>query len=450
MYSQRVFHEILIRVTGIVLLAVASLLAVICQRAVILGVLGLFAAVFLVGRLVHRLNTSNRRIKLFFDAIENDESTLIFPEINLSDEQIMLNRTFNRINRLLAETKRRSRQQEHFYQALLEHVPGGVIAWDENGRIRLANRPAQQLLGVGSLSRREQLDRIVPGFSARLQEAETRGNVLVKINCGWQQKQLFLSANRIKAGDESLTLLSLQDIGESLNRKEAEAWGRLTHVLTHEIMNSTAPIVSLSRTLKSYFETGGKPRKAGELSDPIIFKTLRGLNVVESQSAHLIRFTDSYRKLSFSKMPDIRSYSLTAQLARLETLMRPEFQTAGIVFTQCVPPEEICINGDETLLFQVFHNLLKNAVQALENTDRPEIRLSVCRSDRLYLKIEDNGPGIPADIQEDIFVPFFTTKENGTGIGLSLSRQIVRHHRGQLCVKSEPGKGCCFLIVLPV
>lgn len=450
MYSQRLFREILLRVTGIVLLAVTSLTAVIFQRAVILGLLGLLAALLLIGRLVHRLNLSNRRIMLFFDAIENGESTLIFPEINLSREQIMLNRTFNRINRLLAETKRRSRQQEHFYKALLEQVPGGVIAWDAAGRIRLVNRPALKLLGIGSLNHREQLEQIGSDFPARVQEAENKGNALVKINCGWQQKQLFLSADRIKAGDDFLTLLSLQDIGESLNYKEAEAWGRLTHVLTHEIMNSTAPIVSLSRTLKSYFESDGRPRTTGELTDAIIGKTLRGLNVVETQSAHLIRFTDSYRKLSFSKTPDIRSYSLTAQLVQLEALMRPEFRAAGIAFIRQMPPGEVRIRGDESLLFQVFHNLLKNAVQALENTCRPEIRFKVRRSDSFYLEIEDNGPGIPAEIQDDIFVPFFTTKENGTGIGLSLSRQIVRHHRGQLYVRSEPGKGCCFLIVLPV
>lgn len=450
MYSRRIFREITIFVTGIVLLATASVLLIVLRYAIILGVLGLWVAVWLIHRLVYRLNTTNRRIRLFFDAIDDDESTLVFPEINLSPEQIQLNRTFNRINRMLAESKRRSGEQEQFYKALVEQIPDGIVSWDDSGRIRLANRTALRLLECTALTDLSQLEAIVPGLPTLIREAEEKGNALLKLNGDWHPRQLLLTIDRITAGPETLTILALQDIDDRLDNKEAEAWGRLTHVLTHEIMNSIAPIVSLSRTLTSYFSEAGSPRPAKTITDAIVKKTLRGLEVVESQGARLIRFTDSYRQLSFSRMPAVRPYSLTEQFRELEELLQPDLAAAGIAYEREADPAEIRLRGDPALLFQVFHNLLKNAIQALAQTDRPVIRVRIRRTDRLTIDVCDNGPGIPAEIREDIFIPFFTTKENGSGIGLSLSRQIVRRHGGRLFVRSEPGAGCCFHIDLPL
>lgn len=449
MYSKRIYIEILLHIIFIVVIALGSLWLIVFRYAIILGVLGLVLAVFQVSWLAHKLNTANRRIKLFFDAIENGESTLVFPEVNLSQEQIQLNRAFNRINRLLINTKRQSQQKEHFYKALLEQVPGGVISWDETGRIQTVNNAALRLLGCSTLIHRSQLELIDPDFLTLLGEAVSKGNALMKVSTEWEKRQLIISVNQVVLGSETLTLLSLQDIDDSLSSKEAEAWGRLTHVLTHEIMNSVAPIVSLSRTLATYFEKDGVPKHAGELTDRFIEKTLRGLEVVKSQSSNLINFTDSYRKLSFLQMPSIKPYSLNEQLTRLKELVAPELEAAGIRWTCHLVPLEIQIGADETLLFQVLHNLVKNAIQALDGVATPYIYIGVTCTDRLVIEIKDNGPGIPVEIQEDIFVPFFTTKENGSGIGLSLSRQIIRRHRGQLYVKSAVGEGTSFFIVLP-
>lgn len=449
MYSKRIYIEIVLRIFFIVVTAVGALLLIIFHYAIILGILGLIFAVFQANRLANRLNTSNRRIKLFFDAIENGESTLVFPEINLSKEQILLNKAFNRINRLIIETKRQSQQKEHFYKALLEQVPGGVISWDETGRIKTINNAALRLLGCSTLLYCSQLEQIDPDFPALLKEAAAKGSALMKVSDEWQKRQLILSVNHMVVGSEALTLLSLQDIDDSLNSKEAEAWGRLTHVLTHEIMNSIAPIVSLSRTLTSYFEADGRPKHATELSDRTIEKTLRGLEVVNSQSSNLISFTNSYRKLSFLQMPTIRSYCLNNQLARLQELVAPDLYATGIRLSLQLVPPEIYLRADETLLFQVLHNLVINAIQALEDCPDPVIYISATRTDCLLIEVKDNGPGIPQEMQDDIFVPFFTTKENGSGIGLSLARQIIRRHRGQLYVKSAPGEGSCFVIILP-
>ena len=271
----------------------------------------------------------------------------------------------------------------------------------------------------------------------------------MKVTGEWQKRQLVVSLNQVKLKEETLTLLSLQDIDESLSRKESEAWSKLTHVLTHEIMNSIAPIVSLSGTLTSYFETGGVPKPAGELTDRIIEKTLRGLKTVKEQGCNLINFTDSYRKLSFLQVPSVKPYNLRKQLEQLKELVTPELEKAGITWHCYVAPAATYIKGDETLLGQVFHNLALNAIQALEKTPDAVLHITANLVQELVIEVKDNGPGIPKEMQEDIFVPFFTTKENGSGIGLSLSRQIILRHRGHLLVKSEPGEGTCFIIRLP-
>lgn len=449
MYSKRIYMEIILRLGIIILSGTVSLLGIVSGHAVILGCIGLVLVLFLTFRLVQRLNTTNRRISLFFDAIENGESTLIFPEINLTGEQVALNKTFNRINRLITETKFLSQQKEHFYKALLEQVPGGLIAWDESGKIRTVNNAALRLLGRSSLTYRYELALIDPDFPAILQEAGEKGSSQMKVTGEWQKRQLVVSLNQVKLKEETLTLLSLQDIDESLSRKESEAWSKLTHVLTHEIMNSIAPIVSLSGTLTSYFETGGVPKPAGELTDRIIEKTLRGLKTVKEQGCNLINFTDSYRKLSFLQVPSVKPYNLRKQLEQLKELVTPELEKAGITWHCYVAPAATYIKGDETLLGQVFHNLALNAIQALEKTPDAALHITANLVQELVIEVKDNGPGIPKEMQEDIFVPFFTTKENGSGIGLSLSRQIILRHRGHLLVKSEPGEGTCFIIRLP-
>lgn len=450
MYNRNTYISILVQIVLIVLVTLVSVLAIMNGLAIILGVTGLVVAAFQLVYLANWLNTTNRRIKLFFDAIENDESMLVFPEINGSNEQIELNKAFNRINCLIAEIKRDNLQKELFYKALLEQVPGGVVLWDETGRVRFVNQAALRLLGCSHLSYYYQLEKADPDFHAILKEAISKGSAIMKITDEWVKRQLIISVNRVTVGEEQFTLLSLQDIDDSLSKKEDESWGRLTHVLTHEIMNSIAPIVSLSKTLASYYEMGGLPKPASQITDRMVEKTLRGLEVVKEQGSGLINFTNAYRRLSFMQMPAIKPYSLTSQFYKLDELMQPEMAAAGIVFSVETYPHEIELFADESLIYQVLLNLIKNAVQALVGRQNGKIRLSAQVTEKVFIEVTDNGPGITPELAEDIFVPFFTTKSTGSGIGLSLSKQIIRRHRGQLLMKSKPFEETSFIIVLPL
>lgn len=347
LFSTRIYLRIVFQVMLILLVAGVGLAGIVSGKAIILGGITLMIAFWLVGVLVYYLNTSNRRIQLFLDAIEDNESMLYFPQDTGSEEQRRLHAAFNRIHRLMTESK-----QKEFERELL--------------------------------------------------------------------------------------------------RKEYESYDKLMRVLTHEIMNSIAPIVSLSGTLLSYYRNKETIKGSNEITDATIGKTVRGLDTIRSQSQNLMNFTNSYRQLARLQTPTPRLFSLSDRIRNIELLFQPDLQRLNIRLTIHPGKEEIKIEADEEQLSQVLINLLKNAIEALEGQENGEILIAATQTETATLiEIADNGPGIPHDIQEDIFVPFFTTKNTGSGIGLSLSRQIVRMHGGELSVSSQPYRETRFTLSLP-
>ena len=270
-----------------------------------------------------------------------------------------------------------------------------------------ANTAALTLLGCQQLAQYDQLKPI-------LQEKE-------------KKERLSLSQNQMKLQNETITILSIKDISNELNDKESESWNKLSHVLTHEIMNTIAPIISLSQTLSAYPDNSEK--------------TLRGLHIIQAQSERLLEFTESFRRLSYLPQPERKRFSLTALLQNLQELLSTDFQENQIHFTLTCQPEFIDMDGDENQLSQVLLNLLRNSIQALAGRTDGAIEIYAYRDEHISIDVTDNGPGIPDELQEKIFIPFFTTKSEGTGIGLSLCRQIIRNHNGHLSIlESRPGK----------
>ena len=326
-FSRHIYWVILLHVMLILVTSGTGVWLIISQRGFVIGTLLITCSLFQISRLVNKLNSFNQKLRVFFDAIEDKDNMLYFPEQNVSKEQEKLNRSLNRINFLLAKTQSEYSKQEHFYRSLLEEVPSGVLAWDSTGKIIIANSTALSLLDCQQLTRYRQLESL-------LQE---KG----------KKEHLSLSQSRMKLQDKTITLLSIKDIGDELSDKESESWNKLSHVLTHEIMNTIAPIISLSQTLSTY--------------------------------------------------PDINE--------------------------------------------KVLLNLLKNSMQALEGKEKGRISIHALQDEHISIDIADNGPGIPPELQEKIFIPFFTTKSEGSGIGLSLCKQIIRLHDGHLTIQeSNPGK----------
>lgn len=449
MFSTHIYIRLFLQLLGILVVAGGGLVGIFSGKAIILGSFGVLGALILLGMLVSYLNTSNRRVLRFLEAVQDNESMFFFPENRESKEQRRLYDAFNQINVRITTAKMESRKQEHFYLALLEHIPNGIISWDDAGKIRIINDAALQLLDCSYLRHTDQLKERLPDWERILQEASTTGTSLLKIHQPQYIRQLSVSYKRIVQKGENISILTLKDIGRELSEKETESWDKLTHILTHEIMNSIAPIVSLSGTLLSYYQNKGLPKNKNEITDLTIQRTIRGLNTVKSQGQSLMHFTDSYRRLSYLQPPTLRRFSLNHLVDNLQWLLHTDIDKQGVVFSVSFTPAEIVLDADEELLSQVLLNLIKNAMQSLEEMEHGCIRLDISQSHtETSLVVTDNGPGIPQEILEDIFVPFFTTKSSGSGIGLSLSRQIIRMHGGDLRVSSHPYTATRFTITL--
>mgnify|MGYP000967264609 CR=1 FL=1 len=274
-FSRHIYWTILLRILLILATSGTGLWLIISQRGIIIGMLLIICSLFQIGGIVTYLNNINRKLRLFFDAIEDRDNTFSYPEQGINEEQQQLNRSLNRINALLAQTKMDYQKQEHFYRSLLEKVPNGIIAWNNSKKIIFVNNTALTLLNIESLTLYSQLENI-------LQNEKNR-------------KRLSLSQSQMKLQDETITLLSIQDIDDRLNENESESWSKLSHVLTHEIMNTIAPIISLSQTLASY----------PEISE----KGIRGLHIIQAQSERLMEFTESFRHLSYLPQPEKRTQS---------------------------------------------------------------------------------------------------------------------------------------------
>lgn len=262
-----------------------------------------------------------------------------------------------------------------------------------------------------------------------------------------EQQHLYASFNRVYA---QISKYKQKEFEHKLHQKEYESWEKLMRVLTHEIMNSITPIVSLSETLLSYYQPQRNTTGATVITGPTVSKTIRGLETIKSQGQNLISFTESYRQFSGLRQPDFTLFSLTDLVTDILILHQEDLQQQHIRISTDYYQPEISIRADKKMLAQVLINLLKNAMQALtEQTDK-RIRINIHRPKHtLLIRITDNGAGIPSELLEDIFIPFFTTKQQGTGIGLSLSRQIIRIHGGDMAVTSIPFYETSFTISLP-
>ncbi|HMI65080.1 MAG TPA: ATP-binding protein, partial [Cyclobacteriaceae bacterium] len=252
--------------------------------------------------------------------------------------------------------------------------------------------------------------------------------------------QLTIQATELRVRGSTVKLVTLQNIQTELQRQELEAWQNLTRVLRHEIMNSITPISSLTSTLREILDHD-LIKKEGiyELKNEGAEDLREGLNTIESRSKGLIKFIDAYREYTSLPNPKIRTVRLKDLIEKVALLMRPELKKTTIRFTYSCESEYLTVQADEEMIEQVLINLIKNAVESLAGSDNGKIELNGKYAENaLLIEVRDNGPGIIKEAIDKIFVPFFTTKKTGSGIGLSLSRQIIQMHNGSLSVVSEP------------
>lgn len=449
MIGRNLYFQIIFRVVLIVLLSLTAGFLMASGHSATLILLCFSMIVIVTFNLIGYLNSTNRKISYFLESVQNEDSMLSFPT-NITDKPIReIYQGLNKVNSQIQQLKIEGRQQEQYFQTLLEHVATGIVTFNPKGFVLHANTAAKKMLGIDVLTHINQLERINHNLFQAIRNITPFEQKLVSVTTERGINQLSIKSTSFKAKDNELILLSIQDIRNELDEKELDSWMKLIRVLMHEIMNSIAPITSLSESLCQFFTIDGRPALPEEVTEATIQNTLRGLSVIKEQGNGLMLFVESYRKLTRLPKPDKKIFRIEELATRIKVLYTSLENSEIIKLAVTVNPPDMEIFADENLISQVLINLTKNALQANEKNPDGKIQITIgVNSDHHpEIRVTDNGPGIPEEILEQIFVPFFTTRENGSGIGLSLSRQIMRLHGGSLQVRSVPNKETVFNLI---
>jgi len=347
------------------------------------------------------------------------------------------------IGELLKKSEIENIFKSQYLLTAIENVGTGLIWFNEKGDVLLVNKSTRDLLNIKSLSYISDLDKLMNGFSQIIKDIKPSEHKLIKLNVGSEIKHISIKATGLVQQGKHIKLISLHDIKNELDEAELDSWQKLIRVLAHEIMNSIGPITTSTTAVSKYFKDN-----LGEAIDPqnmnklIIDNTIKGLEIIEERSIGLKDFVSRYRQLSNLPIPEISVIQLNSFIQKLGLLFKEELQEREITFSYVVNPINLLLQADEKLISQVIINLFKNAIEAIETVESPKISLKVFENDEgsIIIKMHDNGPIISQEILDKMFIPFFTTKEEGSGIGLSLSRQIMRLHSGFLnLISSEDG-----------
>ncbi len=392
---------------------------------------------------------TNRYVTSFLEAIKYSEFTRSFEVEGLGTSFDKMNLAFNSVIKEFQKIRDEKEQQYFFLQNVIQHIGISMIAYHQDGSVEMYNNATKRLFRKSSLRNINDLSDSSQELVDCLFGLKTGERALIKINDDDDILQLTVYAKEFKIREQMLTLVSIQNIQNELEEKEMEAWQKLIRVLTHEIMNSITPIVSLTSTVNMMLDD--TKESANEFS-PELAETFedieQALKTINKRSTGLLHFVETYRNLTRIPKPDFSIFKINDFFANLTHLLEEDLRRGNVQLHVSVEPGNLELTADEELMEQVFINLIKNSIQALIETKKPVIKLKAFLTERgsVMLQVEDNGQGIIQEVLDKIFIPFFTTKPTGSGIGLSLSRQIVRIHGGTISARSIPGEQTTFIM----
>ncbi|MCW5911050.1 MAG: GHKL domain-containing protein [Cyclobacteriaceae bacterium] len=412
----------------------------------ILALLG--AIVFQVKKLMEEAEKHDIPLSSIFNSIRFDEFTQTFKSDASSPQVEQLQRELNEALAKLKQARKEKDSEYQFFKNIVQHVGIGLLTFKRDGSIQIMNSAAKRLLRVNKADRIEDLKMVSESLVDTFVKLKTGGRELLRLTFGDETVQLSVFAIELTLRDEEVKLISMSNIQSELEEKEMEAWQNLVRVLTHEIMNSVTPISSLAgiveEDLKSRIDRPvDTTLKKEDLEDMYL-----SLQTISKRSAGLIKFVKEFRNLTHIPKPKLAEVSVKELLEELAQLHKKELADNQVTISVNVTPENLFVLADKTMIEQVIINLIKNAIQAFDDQPGKKIDLTAYSNEkgRTIISVKDNGSGIDADALEKIFIPFYSTKKTGSGIGLSLSKQIMRQHEGNITVKSELGKGTEFLL----
>jgi two-component system nitrogen regulation sensor histidine kinase NtrY len=419
--------------------------------------------------LVHYVQKTNREIARFFDSIKYSDFSQSFRSTIKGSSFEELNNAFSKVIEEFRKTRSEKEEHYRYLQIVVQHIGIGLLAFTQDGNVELLNTATKRLLKVNNIKNISELSNISPTLVSALQDIKAGDKVLIKITTDNELSQLSIYATEFKLKESHYTLVSLTNIQSELEEREMEAWQNLIRVLTHEIMNSVTPIISLSSTASSMLDTSigeNGDRETGTVDNESLpsfpvtdlpsgkmnAESLQDIKValdtISKRSEGLLHFVDNYRNLTRIPVPNFQIVKVAELFGRIEKLFLDRFHKKKIQFVCSVEPLNLELTADTDLIEQVIINLVMNSIKALSATVSPMIKLigKVDERGETIIQVVDNGHGIPKELLEKIFIPFFTTHKDGSGIGLSLSRQIMRAHKGGITVHSIPDAETIFTL----
>jgi nitrogen fixation/metabolism regulation signal transduction histidine kinase len=402
----------------------------------------------LVAELWRYVSRTNREVARFLDAVRFADYSQRFDFEKAGSGFASLGRTFTAIIEEMRERRTDQESDMRHLKALVEHIPVPLMTVHADDAITLQNNAARRLFGSTHVTRVNDLTQFGPGFARAVDEAIPGDRELVAFTVEGAEYRLTLAATEIIIGGNRERLISLQDIQSEIDATQAEAWQDLVRVLTHEIMNSITPVTSLAQTAVELVddvvrETGPESPIAEELED-----VQSAVATVARRSDSLMQFIDGYRQITRLAPPEKKRIALVDLFETVTSLARAEWNDPDVALSSAVKPSGLYVYADRDLLEPVLLNLLRNAWQATKGMEAPSIELRgrLNRRGNTVIEVEDNGHGVPDEIATKIFVPFFTTREGGSGVGLALSRQVMIAHGGFIRLGQNSAAGTLFTL----
>lgn len=408
----------------------------------ILWIAQIFILVFYVIRI-------QKQFKAFIQSIRFSDDSVVLAKQKNTFQPIY--QEFERVFNDFYQLKTEKEAESLYHQYMLEYVATGLICFDENGAIKTVNKAAMYLLQTSEPKKLNDLVKVEASFPETLRKLPAGHTELFNIEQPGNKLALALKASEMTLQGEKLKLIAFQNIQSELDENRFESWEKLSRVLRHEILNSISPVAILSSSLLKIFEKEGTLRPKEEIDEDMMEDTLAGLRAIQKRSKGLRKFIENYTGLFKVPEPTVAVFKVEDLFKRILDLYKKDETNSQVNFVVEISKGSQYLTADEKLVEQVLINLVKNALGAIKSSEEPQLTLKALpKGEKTILEVVDNGSGMSEEVVKNLFIPFFTTKEEGSGIGLSLSWQIMHRHGGDISVQSEEGKGTTFSLIFPV
>ncbi len=400
--------------------------------------------------LIRRLNFVNRDLISFFDSLKYDDSSIILSNEFQNQDYFRLSKRLQNVNKEILRLKEKNIQQDIYFKTVTEHATVGLLGFDEKGHVKLCNKAFRKLFEIESISKISKLNTIHSDFESLLNRIEPSDQKLLKIDYNNKITQLVIRATNFKSKDQNLKLISIQDIKNELDQKELESWQKLVQILRHEIMNSIGPISSTIDTLHEIITnpTTNETRELKDLNNEMLQDIAGGLTIIKERNVGIQKFTEKFRSLSRIPKPELKKMSIPELFSNIQSFWENELNRKNIHFETYINDNIEHFLADKNQVEQILINLIKNSIESIDIKPNGNIKLTAHYTNnyKITIDVTDNGKGISKEILDQVFIPFFTTKEQGSGIGLNLARQIMRLHGGSISVQSVPNTETTFTL----